>query len=315
MLKPYPIEVDFPDITAYRKGNTGIDYVHTFDSGVPGPHFMINALVHGNEVCGAIVVSELLERGVKPVQGKLSLVFSNVDAYHQFDRTQPDVSRFVDEDFNRLWSDNILNGPRDSKELRRARELRPIFDQVDYLLDLHSMHESCDPLVICGPLDKGIAFARHIGIPAHIVSDEGHTEGRRLRDYKDFGNPDSPKNALLIECGQHWEARTVEVARDAAARFLFKLGVVAPESLTGQLMPVETPAPLVRITDAVVAQTDDFRFTEEFRGLERIRERGTLIGIENGREIRTPYDDCILIMPSLRQLRPGVTVVRLGHLA
>jgi hypothetical protein len=27
----------------------------------------------------------------------------------------------------------------------------------------------------------------------------------------------------------------------------------------------------------------------------------------------TPYDDCVVVMPSMRQLRPGVTVVRLGR--
>jgi hypothetical protein len=28
----------------------------------------------------------------------------------------------------------------------------------------------------------------------------------------------------------------------------------------------------------------------------------------------TPYDNCVLVMPSLRQLRPGVAVVRFGQL-
>jgi hypothetical protein len=27
----------------------------------------------------------------------------------------------------------------------------------------------------------------------------------------------------------------------------------------------------------------------------------------------TPYDDCVLVMPSLRQARAGVTVVRFAH--
>ena len=34
----------------------------------------------------------------------------------------------------------------------------------------------------------------------------------------------------------------------------------------------------------------------------------------NGEPVVTPYPDCVLVMPSLRQLRPGVTVVRLGRL-
>ena len=32
----YPAEYPVPDITPYRRGNTGIDYVHTFDSGRSG---------------------------------------------------------------------------------------------------------------------------------------------------------------------------------------------------------------------------------------------------------------------------------------
>ena len=74
----YPIEVGFPDIRPYAEGNTGVPYVFTFDSGVPGPHVMINALTHGNEVCGAIAVKELLDLSVRPRQGKLTLAFANV---------------------------------------------------------------------------------------------------------------------------------------------------------------------------------------------------------------------------------------------
>jgi hypothetical protein len=59
--------------------------------------------------------------------------------------------------------------------------------------------------MICGPLDKGIRFAFDVGIPEHVVSDTGHANGTRMRDYGGFGDPGSPKNALLIECGQHWE--------------------------------------------------------------------------------------------------------------
>lgn len=314
ILQPYPIEVSFPDISRYREGNSGIDFVHTFDSGLAGPHVMVNALTHGNEVCGAIVVAELIERGVTPVKGKLSLSFANAEAYASFDPSRPDAARFRDEDFNRLWSPAILESTRDSVELRRARILRPLIDEVDYLLDLHSMHEKCEPLTVCGPLGKGIAFARQLGYPTHIVSDKGHAEGRRMRDYGDFGVDESPKNALLIECGQHWEARAVEVAREVTARFLRMLGVVSTDALPDWIVRDHEEPQVIRITDAVVARTNGFSFVEDFRGLEKIKKKGTLIGTDDGDEIRTPYDDCVLVMPSLRQLRPGVTVVRFGAL-
>jgi hypothetical protein len=312
----YPIEIDFPDIRAYAKGNTGIPYVATFDSGLPGPHVMINALTHGNEVCGAVAVKELLDLGIRPRRGRLTLAFANVAAYLAFDPARPDASRFVDQDLNRVWSPAILDDlSRDSSELRRARELRPLVDTVDFLLDLHSMHERSAPLDMCGPLDKGIDLARRLGVPATIVSDAGHAEGKRLRDYGGFGDAGSERNALLIECGQHWEAGAVDVARDCCARWLLMFDIIDYADLPDRwLKPRNEPPRMVRVTDAVVAAGMDFRFAAPYTGLETFAEAGTVIAWNEGRAVRTPYPNCVLVMPSLRQLRPGTTVVRLGQL-
>ena len=76
----YPVEIQPVDIQPYRQGNTGIDYAWTFDSGRPGPHVMVNAVIHGNELCGAITVDFLFREKVRPKAGKLSLVFCNVDS-------------------------------------------------------------------------------------------------------------------------------------------------------------------------------------------------------------------------------------------
>lgn len=314
--EPYPVDVTFPDIRPHADGNTGIPYVHQFDSGVAGPHVMINALTHGNEVCGAIVVKALLELGLRPRRGRLTLAFANVDAYHRFDPARPDASRFVDQDFNRVWTAAVLDDTgRDSSELRRARAMRPVIDTVDLLLDLHSMHEKSLPLIVSGPLDKGIALSRAIGAPAHVIVDEGHPEGRRMRDYAGFGDPASPKNALLIECGQHWEPSAVTVARDSTARFLLAAGIVDVADLpAGWLLADTAPQRVVRVTEPVVATSMDFRFAGPYTGLETFPEAGTVIGWNDGEPVTTPYPNCVLVMPSLRQLRPGVTVVRLGQL-
>ena len=206
----YPIEVTFPDISAHADSESGVPYVHTFDSGLPGPHVMINALTHGNEVCGAIVVDALLRLKLRPRRGRLTLAFANVAAYASFDPSTPDAARFVDQDFNRVWRSEVLDDTsRTSSELARAREMRPVIDTVDTLLDLHSMHERSAPLIVAGPLDKGIELSLRLGTPATVICDEGHPEGRRMRDYEGFGAADSPKNALLIECGQHWEQNAV----------------------------------------------------------------------------------------------------------
>lgn len=315
-FESYPVDVEFPDIRPYAAGTDGIAYVHTFDSGVPGPHVMVNALTHGNEVCGAIAVKGLLDLGLRPRRGRLTLAFANVEAYGRFDAARPDASRYVDQDFNRVWTAAVLDDTtRDSSELRRARQMRPVIDTVDLLLDLHSMHEKSLPLIVSGPLDKGIALARRLGAPAHVIVDEGHPEGRRMRDYAGFGDPASARNALLVECGQHWEPAAVDVARDSTARFLLEAGVIDPADVpAGWLMPTADTQRVVRVTEPVVATSMDFRFADNYTGLETFAEAGTVIGWNAGAPVTTPYPDCVLVMPSLRQLRPGVTVVRLGRL-
>ncbi|BAN26716.1 M14 family metallopeptidase [Caballeronia insecticola] len=315
-MNAYPIEITFPDIAAHAAGNTGIPFVHTFESGIDGPHVMINALTHGNEVCGAIVVDALLRANLRPRRGKLTLAFANVDAYARFDANAPDTSRFVDQDFNRVWATKTLDDTtRDSSELRRARAMRPVIDTVDLLLDLHSMHEKSKPLIVAGPLDKGIALSARLGTPATVICDEGHPEGRRMRDYEGFGDPASAKNALLIECGQHWEASAITVARDVTARFLRLSGVIDAKDLPADWIRETPPEMLVvRVTQPVVAKSMDFRFAGDYTGLEVFAQAGSVIGWSDGAPVETPYDDCMLVMPSLRQLRPGVTVVRLGKI-
>src|ERR1700674_2473888 len=124
-MPPIAVELSAPDIESHRRSGTGTDFVHTFESGKPGPHVMVNALTHGNEICGALAVGRLLRQGVRPARGTLTLAFANVEAFLRFDPRNPYVTRFIDEDFNRVWTPEVLDGSRDSAELRRARALRP----------------------------------------------------------------------------------------------------------------------------------------------------------------------------------------------
>jgi predicted deacylase len=311
----YPVELTPPDIEPYRAGNTGVEYVTTFDSGVPGPHVLVTALTHGNEICGAIALDRLFRAGVRPRHGRLTLAFDNVAAFHTFDRRFPGASRFVDEDFNRLWDKEALDGPRRSIELSRARALRPFVEAADFLLDIHSMQYATAPLMLAGTRAKSLALAKRVGIPALIMCDVGHATGRRMRDYGAFDDPASERTALLIECGQHWERRSAEVATDVMLRFLLAVGTLLREDAEGLAGPDFAASPqqrVIEVTEAVTITSDRFEFVQDFRGLEILSPKGTLIGRDNGREVRTPYDDCVLIMPS-RRLAKGQTAVRLGR--
>lgn len=314
VLKPHPVLLPRPDIAPWRDGNTGVPFVHEVDSGRAGPDVLVTSLVHGNEYTGAIVLSELLASGLRLDLGRLTLAFCNVEAFARFDPRTPDASRFVDEDLNRVWTLQRLEGPSQSCELRRARELRPFVDRCTHLLDVHSMHEPCAPLLVTGLLPRNVEFARRLRCGGQIVIDEGHADGVRMRDYESRGYPGSARIALLLEAGQHWDPASVGAARDVLMRFLVEAGAIDPSrALGGWLAPDAPPAHAVRVTHRVVARSMDFRFLGDFRGGELIRSAGTPIALDAGEPVRTPYDDCVLVMPSLRQLKPGVTTARLGR--
>jgi predicted deacylase len=315
-----PVELTPPDIGHWHAGNAGVDYVHVLDSGRPGPNVMVQALTHGNEFCGAIALDWLLRERPAPARGRLTLAFANVEAYARFDLDDPDASRFIDEDYNRVWSDEALFGRRDSLELRRARRLRPFVDEADFILDLHSMHEPGRPIMVCGTAEKNAAFAREIGVPADLLLDTGHPAGLRMIERGGFGDPDSPKRAVLIECGQHWERAAAEVAVDTLVRFLRATGALDAGWAQARVrLPAPAAQRLVRVTEAVVAKSMGFRFLVPVEGLGVVEKAGTPIAEDTdpatGAPIvwRAPYDRTVLVMPSLKHLRPGNTQVRLGR--
>ena len=310
----YPIEISPPDIKPWKTGNTGVDFVHVLDSGKPGPNVMVQALTHGNEFCGAIAMDILFKEKIKPNHGKLTLAFANVAAYERFDYDDPDRSRYIDEDYNRVWGDDALLGSRDSAELRRARQLRPFVDAADYLLDLHSMHEPCRPIMVCAKSEKSAAFSKKIGVPADLLIDTGHPAGLRMIERGGFGDPRSPKTAVLIECGQHWEKSSADVAVDTLFRFLAVTGAV-DVSICKSRTRLTPPAvqKIIRVTEPVVAKSMNLKFAWAFKGLEVIPKAGTTVATDGDTTWKTPYDECVMVMPSLRHLKPGTTVLRLGR--
>ncbi len=308
-----------PDLGTWRAGNTGTEGVWHFDSGVPGRHVMVSALVHGNEVCGAWALRGLLEAGVRPEVGTLTLAFCNLEAFDRFDANSHDASRFTDEDLNRQWSDARID-TGSTRERRRAAALRPFVARADWLLDLHSMHEPSAPLLLTGMQPRNLALARAMRAPEHVVVDAGHQDGVRMRDYGRFGWTDEAAGdtrSLLVECGFHGDPASRDVARDQCVRFLEQSGVLSAEALTRLLPSWRQPdAPrqwALEVTGPVVARSSGFRFVAPYTGLELFENAGTVIGDNDGEPVLTPYDNCVLVMPSTRQARTGVTVVRFAR--
>ena len=70
---------------------------------------------------------------------------------------------------------------------------------------------------------------------------------------------------------------------------------------------------VVRVTEAVTAASKEFRFARPWKGLEVIEKAGSVVATDGERTWRTPYDNCVLVMPSTAHVKPGNTMVRLGR--
>jgi hypothetical protein len=168
--------------------------------------------------------------------------------------------------------------------------------------------------MVCGTSEKSAAFSRKLGVPGDLLIDTGHPAGLRMMERGGFGDPASPRTAVLIECGQHWEKSSEAVAKDTVLRFLKVTGAVDPAWADARI----TLAPpkeqrLVRVTEAVVAKSMAFKFAWSFKGLEVVPKAGTVVATDGDTVWKTPYDHCVMVMPSVKHLKPGTTLVRLGR--
>jgi hypothetical protein len=62
----------------------------------------------------------------------------------------------------------------------------------------------------------------------------------------------------------------------------------------------------------VTIETDEFAFVQPVAGLDVIPRGGSLLARDGAKQVLTPYDNAVLIMPT-RRPRKGETAVRIGR--
>jgi predicted deacylase len=301
------IEVMPRDLSAYRLGNVGVDFVHRFDSGVPGPHVLINALTHGNEFCGMVAACHLLDAGVRPLRGTLTVSFANVAAYETFDPARPFDSRQITHNFNRIWSEEWLDGTQDSVELRRARAMRAVVAQADHILDIHSTSQEVEPFWVYPAFARNARAASALAAPAvHLLMPQGLGSGTPVIQHGRHGQADSNAGvAVVVECGQHFKQSTADLAIQVTLDFLGHFGL-----MDRTVSAAPAPRRFELLSTHVVANAD-FRFTRPVIGFETFA-KGELIAVDGEQPIHAPCDDCTLFMPTREPVvgREGVYITR-----
>lgn len=301
------IEVMPRDLSAYRLGNVGVDFVHRFDSGLPGPHVLVNALTHGNEFCGMVAACHLLDTGVRPLRGTLTVSFANVAAYESFDPARPFESRQITHNFNRIWSEEWLDGSDDSVELRRARAMRAVVAEADHILDIHSTSQDVVPFWVYPAFARNARAASALAAPAvHLVMPQGLGSGTPVIQHGRHGQAQSNAGAaLVVECGQHFKQSSADLAIQVSMDFLGHFGL-----LERAAAPATAPRRFELLTTHVVAHAD-FRFTRPVIGFETFA-KGELIAMDGDQPLHATCDDCTLFMPTREPVvgREGVYLTR-----
>ncbi len=275
------------------------DQVWHLKGAEPGPAVMILGGVHGDESSGLHLVRSLLTQfgldheapGVTPsptVRGDLYLGFGNPEAIAIGARgTAPG------RDLNRVFRREMLEAPEhaaDPPELRRARELAPLFEELDALLDLHGTSSPSPPFVGQGADDPGqrrlyapLEVQYVLSDPHHRLAGDSTHEGPGTTDgwVRAHGG-----SGLCYETG--WDqADDYEHALDSVLRFLGEMGSLPP--LAHRELPAKEIYEIFRRLS--VERVEAFEFAPGMAKGWHTVEPGQLVGTHaDGTEIHVPED-------------------------
>jgi len=274
----------------------GIDGVSRFAGAPDAPHprLAIVGALHGNEPCGLRAIERLqyeLRTGQLRLRaGTLYLVHGNPPASEQQERhTRGGL------DLNRLFDYRFVNDIPSAHwvyEHNRALELRPILDSVDALLDLHSTTAPSPAFAIASPLPGSRALADGLGL-AYVT--QGWESPGLLGDrvviapVTERGRP-----GVSVECGQHTQPESVEVAYACALRCLQYLGMIDADSERARAgAPASTR---LWLRAAIKRPSPTFRFVRPLASMQ-VLEAGDVIGCDDDL-VLCAQRRCYVIMPN-----------------
>ncbi len=295
----------------------------TYHGLAPGPRLLVLGAVHGNEMCGARAIAQLIEEldsGALAIQrGTLTLVPVSNPLACQLKQ------RMGDRNLNRKMAPRAI--PQDFED-RLANVLCPLLDAHDVLLDLHSFHTGGAPFVMIGPpnnsgrlepfahADAEMQLALHTG-PHRIVEGwldtyfrgiqkriaKSASEGSRLQTL--VTNPNYGVGTteymrsrggygVTLECGQHDDPQAVGVARHAILQTLALLGLAALP-----LGPEPPAREILRLVDVTDRNHAGDSFSREWRSFDALKV-GDVIGTRSGGEAITAASDGFIVFPNPR---------------
>ncbi len=259
-----------------------------------GPKFLVLGAVHGNEKCGTAginrVMDELNSGKLKIARGQVTFVpICNPRAYER------DV-RYTERNLNRYL---VPMEKPDCYEAELGNILCPMLAASDVVLDIHSYTIGGPPFISLEDFSaEGLKLAAMLGGEAVLCGwDDAYAAAGRAETNpnESIGTTGYARRqgatAVLIECGQHKDPASSEVAYHAIRNALRYLNLTDEPKQEITLNPVR----LVKLKDVFFRQDSGGKFTQHWQHLQPVK-KGDVLAIDgSGREIRAPQDSLVLL--------------------
>lgn len=265
--------------------------------------------MHGNEPAGVFALQDVLHSlhsRCPSFRGKLLALTGNRAALAR-------GCRYIDEDFNRLWISERLQGVREQRaeltsEEQEQRELLTAIETAlarhqgpAVFLDLHTTSAEGQPFVVIGDSLPNRRFAFGLQAPV-ILGLEEQLEGTLLNYLSEQGHV-----VIGFEGGQHASPSAVENHTVAIWSVLTTAGCLRPQDA-----PEKTPTgqPVLEIRYHHLIQAgDDFVMEPGFTNFQSVR-RGQLLARDRHGQIRASESGQILMPLYQGQGADGFFLVR-----
>ncbi len=264
--------------------------IYRFSSKEKGEDVLFLGSVHGNEVCGSLAIDEVL-RKIK--EGLLTIQKGSVAFIPRVNkRAYDEGKRFIDVNLNRVVK---KKDSANTHEERLAQALIPFLEEADYVVDLHSMTAKTEPMVF---LDyesvENNSLAEATGAPFCVKGWPAVFKSDELCSDTISCVHRSSGHGVTVECGQHNEASSVEVARNVILKVLKRYNGLRGDFLT---QATKSASVSVRIKKVFFRDSDKDTFTHSFTNFEAIK-RGELIASRSGGITISAEEDGYILLPN-----------------
>lgn len=265
---------------------------YTFSSEEPGPKILFFGAVHGNETCGTNAIQKIMQEldsgHLKLLQGQVQFVpVANP-------RAHADGKRFIERNLNRYF---LPCDKLKTYEAKLTNILCKLIENCDYFVDLHSTTAGGIPFASVEGNDADenkMAAAMGAEVLLYGWHEAYAASGKPMPDPDESMGTTAyarrhKAKAVLLECGQHKDPNSIDVAYKAIRGALSHIGLVEEKQNSPKSAPL-----LLRAT-RVVYREEGGTFTENWGNFSKVRSGQKVAEMADGKPVISPSDGYIIL--------------------